>query len=305
VSRAALIGDFPGRLSPVLVGCVVAVLVAACAARGDTAPSEGVATPTKASPSSTVSAPSSSEAGREPGSDRLRVALYGDSLAVEAQAFFAQAVTSGDHAEVLLRTLGGTAICDFLKTMRADLSEEPPDVVVMEFSGNALTDCVNPGHRDDVDYYRRYHADADAVMELYEPLGIPVYWVSAPISRSIAREGDSRWESLNRMYSELSDHHDGAVYVDAGEALTRGGEYAALLPCVDGEPCAGIRDPVSGRPANRIRNPDGTHFCPVVTNTGRVGSRDCPVWSSGAWRFGLAMAEPLIRDFQLDRPART
>jgi len=52
-------------------------------------------------------------------------------------------------------------------------------------------------------------------------------------------------------------------------------------------------NPASGRPASQVRSPDGVHLCPV----GNVF--DCPVWSSGAWRFGRAMAAPVVRDYKL------
>ncbi len=226
--------------------------------------------------------------------------MYGDSLAVEAQGAFELIVTGGGRAVVRLQTYGGVAICDFLETMRADLAAFAPDVVVMEFSGNALTSCINHDPFTPVDWYERYHTDADAVLAIYEPLDIPVYWVGTPMSRSSAEHADPSWAILTEMYSELPDHHPLARYVDAGQAVMRDGTYTDVLPCLYYEPCADIPDPVTGEPANPVRSPDGAHFCPAVTGAadGTVGA--CPVWSSGAWRFGLAMAEPLVRDFDLD-----
>jgi hypothetical protein len=46
---------------------------------------------------------------------------------------------------------------------------------------------------------------------------------------------------------------------------------------------------------NIVRAADGTHFCPAPVTVVRGVTGACPVWSSGAFRFGTAMAEPLIR----------
>ncbi len=230
----------------------------------------------------------------------VRIVLYGDSLAVEAQSAFEMAVTGNGRAEVRLRTFVGTAICDHFEAMRIDLREFHPDAVVMEFSGNALTPCVNHEPLTSTDVCRRYHSDADAVMAIYEPLGVPVYWVGTPISRNAAESGDPNWALLNQMYSELPRRYAGAFYVNAGQAVMRDGKYTDELPCLSYEPCQGIPDAVTGEPSNRVRSPDGMHFCPVRADAGDGSTSTCPVWSSGAWRFGLAMAEPIVRDFRLD-----
>jgi hypothetical protein len=206
-------------------------------------------------------------------------------------------LTATGRVDVRTHTFGGTAICDFFDAMQADLVDFQPNVVVMVYSGNAMTPCMDeaPGGSDD--YYERYHADADAVMAMYEPLGVRVYWVGTPVTRAESEAHDSSWSVLNLMYSELADHHTGAFYVDAGQAVMRGGEYTDFLPCLPTEPCVGMPDPVTGEPSNRVRGPDGTHFCPVQVERG--STTGCPVWSSGAWRFGITMADPIVRDFGL------
>jgi hypothetical protein len=243
--------------------------------------------------------PPPTAADRPPGP--VRIALYGDSIAVEAEGAFALMLTASGRAELRTRVAGGTAICDFFDTMRADLVEFRPDAVVMEFSGNALTGCVHHEPFTTAEYYRRYRADADAVMALYEPAGIPVYWVGPPLPRPRAGVADD-WGLLNVMYSRIPDQHAGAAYVDAGQAVLRDGAYTDYLPCLFYEPCEGSPDPATGEPANRVRGPDGVHFCPVHVEPTEGADAGCPVWSSGAWRFGLAMAEPLVRDFALDGP---
>ena len=50
------------------------------------------------------------------GRERPLVILYGDSLAWEARDYFRFTLTAAG-ADVEVRTMGGTAICDFLETM--------------------------------------------------------------------------------------------------------------------------------------------------------------------------------------------
>src|SRR5262245_46354365 len=73
------------------------------------------------------------------GIERPLVVLYGDSLAWEAKDYFVAGFAQRPGVEVITRTFGGTAICDWLDTMRADAVELAPGAVVVEFSGNALT----------------------------------------------------------------------------------------------------------------------------------------------------------------------
>ena len=72
--------------------------------------------------------------------------------------------------------------------------------------------------------------------------------------------------------------------------LLRGRTYTDVLPCLPAEPCSGS----ASRPSvgvNVVRAPDGAHFCPRPDAPAVEGvTGPCPVWSSGAYRFGTAMA---------------
>ena len=78
-----------------------------------------------------------------------------------------------------------------------------------------------------------------------------------------------------------------AQYTDAGQAVLWNGAYTAYLPCKGGEPCK-IVGPTGS--FNQVRAADGVHFCPGTTDA----SGACSVWSSGAWRYGTALAAPVI-----------
>jgi hypothetical protein len=224
------------------------------------------------------------------------VVLYGDSLAWEAQEHFVAAFAQVPGTDVVTRTFGGTAICDFLDSMRADAMELEPAAVVVEFSGNAMTACMQdsngaPLSRDA--YLARYEADARTVIDIFEPAGTRIYFAGAPGSRSAGASGDFNGGRLNAMYQRLADEHTSAEFTDAGAAVLDQGRWTASLPCLADEPCEGGTD-AAGHGINLVRAPDGNHFCPAGEEARRGVTGACPVWSSGAFRYGLAMANPVL-----------
>jgi hypothetical protein len=235
--------------------------------------------------------PSSETSG--PGVDGGSVViLYGDSLAWEAGEHFRLAFAHHPGIEVIERTFGGTAICDWLPAMRQDAARLSPGAVVVEFSGNAFTACM---HEDPSrgDLLQRYRDDAEAVVRIFEPTGAWLYFAGAPGPQDPSRSGFNGGR-LNRMYRELAQTPDDRVdYVDAGGAVLDRGRWTQTLPCLQEEPCEGGLD-ARGRPVNVVRAPDGNHFCPgsYQVHGGLTGT--CAVWSSGAFRYGIAMARPII-----------
>jgi hypothetical protein len=207
-----------------------------------------------------------------------RVILYGDSLAFESRDFFALALQSGSDVEVVDQTFGGTAICDRLDRMRRDLHDLQPTAVVLEFVGNNVTNCMRgpTGPLTGDELVRKYRDDARTATEIFAGAGVRVYWMGGPTAQ--AARLTFATPPLPRVR-----------YVDAGQAVLDGGRFTATLPCLPsegpGDGCVDGRIPV--------RTLDGLHFCPVCTSEG--GDR-CPVYSSGAARFGLAMAQAVRRD---------
>ena len=228
-----------------------------------------------------------------------RVVLYGDSLAWEARDFFTRALASALITQVTTRTFGGTAICDRLGQMRADAASLRPDAVVVEFSGNALTPCMrapNGSALTGATYFQKYASDSAAVLDIFSSRHTLVFFAGAPISRDAERAGDPTAPTLHTLYAALARSTPYGRYIDAGASVLAGGRWTATLPCLPTEPCMG-RDAI-GTPVNVVRAPDGVHFCPSALPAVRGVTAPCSVWASGSWRFGNAMAAPVIAEFE-------
>jgi hypothetical protein len=231
-----------------------------------------------------------------PSLTRPVVVLYGDSLAWEAQAEFVAAFADRPDAQIVTRTYGGSAICDFLHWMRTDARDLRPGAVVVEFSGNAFTPCMldATGHAlSGAAFHDRYRTDADAVVDIFAPVGTHIWFAGAPIARP---DGGRHFNGgkIDGTYRALAEAHPGVVdFIDAGASVLDLGRWTATLPCRPDEPCEGGTD-LSGQAVNVVRAPDGDHFCPASEDAKGGVTSSCPVWSSGAFRYGRAMAAPVL-----------
>jgi hypothetical protein len=225
----------------------------------------------------------------------LRVLLVGDSIAEESSGPFTFALSGSVQATVTTEVLGGTALCDWLPGLPAELLRVRPEVVVLEFVGNAFTPCTRDSTTGEplsgVPLAIKYGADAARAAAMFRDDGVAIYWANAPRPRSA--------DSTSALIADAAAAGSAAVTpthrIDAGDSVLISGEYTDYLPCLPFEPCTGVD--AAGQPAARVRAPDGLHFCPVATATvdGLIAS--CPVWSSGAWRYGLALAAPISHDY--------
>jgi len=223
----------------------------------------------------------------------MRVVLFGDSLSVQALPYFRAPLEATGKVTVAAHVYGGTAPCDWVDEARQVAATGRPDVVVLQFSGNALTPCMRGVVDDTAAYWARYRADTEALAALFVGAGADVYLVGGPVSYGQARSGDRSAEILAALYASLAAAQPGGVrYVGAGAAVEGpGGVFTWTLPCLASEPCTGPM--VGGVPSNIVRSPDGAHFCPIAV----TGS--CPVYSSGAFRYASAMASPIERRYHL------
>jgi hypothetical protein len=219
----------------------------------------------------------------------LRVAEYGDSLAMESITFFDNALSGAVTKDT---QYGGVSICSWLPQMQQDAATFRPEAVVLEFSGDAFAACMNGVQPYTPPYYAKYQADEAAAIALFERIGARVYVAGYPIS--LGTESNPLWNQLNLDYAATASSTPDAAYVDAGASVENNGAFTFSLPCLFFEPC--LNQPSPGQ--NLVRDPPGGHFCPTG-NAVVVGEMAvCPVWSSGAFRYGSAMASGVVKDFR-------
>jgi hypothetical protein len=224
-----------------------------------------------------------SAAGLPPGPPRI--ALYGDSLGMEAGMDFTfLAQVSG--AAALVRTYGGLAVCDFLTSMASDAASWHPTAAILEFSGDNFTPCMAGDPIGSPQYYAKYQADLQTAIDIYRPYGTEVFLTGVPYDASSSE--DQNVARLNQLYASVAAANPGVTYVDAGDAVMADGAFTWTLPCLPAEPCTGP----SG--TNVIRAPDGVHFCPTGDTTIEGYFAVCNVYSSGAFRFAEAMLDPAL-----------
>lgn len=226
-------------------------------------------------------APSISDAPSVP-FDRL--VLVGDSLAAETAPVI-EFVTPG---KVLVQKFfGGTAPCDWIDD---DLEATPTTVVVITFTGNNVTPCMldSTGAKlIDEPLVENYRAAVGMLIEQAAAAGAWVVLVGQPLHYP-AMGTELETEGINAAYREYADTMSRVSYVDAGRFVeTPDGRYTDRLPCLHVDiDCA--------PDGTTVVRGDGVHFCPVV------GVFPCPVWSSGAIRFGLGIAAAAIDPASFD-----
>ncbi len=264
------------RRRVVLAAAVIAaVLLGSC--------SNGPSTP------GTTSTSSPGAVGPLPKLYPARVALFGDSLAQQAEPYFKRLLAAADTFNTTYYSShGGAAICDWLTRMRRMAATLRVEAVILEFSGNSLTPCMAGLSYYTPAYYAKYRADTMAAISTWVRTGAHVFLIGAPVTRQ-QQESVPLWDALNLQYAQIAAADPVHVtYVDAGAAVEGpGGVYSQTLPCLIGEPCTG--PVVDGVPSNVVRAADGVHFCPVA----EVADA-CPVYASGAFRFADAMVHALV-----------
>ncbi|MBI5089100.1 MAG: hypothetical protein HZB15_09665 [Actinobacteria bacterium] len=206
-----------------------------------------------------------------------RIVLLGDSLAQEAQPVLQYLVAP---VEVVPKYWGGTAPCDWLDV---DLDADPATTVVITFTGNSLTPCMDDGaggHLADHALVDRYRLDVTMLVERALAAGGRVVLIGQPV-RAAKFDADIEVAGINEAYRALAADLAGVSFFDAGAAVEApDGSFAERLPCTpyDSDCAADGMTVVRG---------DGVHFCPVP------GRNPCPVWSAGALRFALGIAAAL------------
>jgi hypothetical protein len=214
-----------------------------------------------------------------------RVAFYADSLGMEAGRDFNDLVQAAGGS-AFVRAFPGTAVCDWLPQMTADVASFQPTAVVLEFSGNDYTPCMAGEQTGSPQYLAKIRTDTQAAIDLLRADGLEVFLVGIPYDAKSSVNANVA--ALNQLYASLAAANTGVNYVDAGQAVMAFGSFTWTLPCLLSEPCTGPSN------TNVVRSPDGVHFCPSASDTLDNYFADCSVYSSGGFRFAAAMLKPVL-----------
>ena len=222
------------------------------------------------------------------------VAIYGDSLVEEAKPYLHRLAGELTGRSFKVRGAPGGALCDLLPEIREDAGRIRPAAVILSFSGNAFTTCMQDaqGKRLQGDaLVAKYRADAEAAIAALGPTGAPIWLASSPISFTAQRDGDDTVVKLAATWRSLDAKYPQVHFASAAHAVLEKGAWTLHKPCLTNEPCTGPVD-AQGRRLNQVRAHDTGHFCPVPYP---AGTTDCPAHASGALRYGLGMLLPALR----------
>ena len=264
-----------GAIRTPLVAPIAAVAPVAAAASG--APTPVVAAVTAAvaaAPAVGPIATSVRPGWPAPAAEVSRLVLIGDSLALETSESI-NFLTA--PKEFVPRFFGGTAPCDWVDD---DIHATSDTVVVISFTGNSLTPCMSDGAGGFLDheaFAAEYRGDLEVLISRARRAGARVVLVGQP-ERAALFNHHERVTAINAMLQEFAAQWEFVSFVDAGAAVeTTDGQFAERLACNEFDTdCA-----ADGTSAVRG---DGVHFCPVA------GAFPCPVYSSGALRFAMAIS---------------
>jgi hypothetical protein len=237
----------------------------------------------------------------------LRVEFWGDSMGTQAGPYFNYFIGASGKATGRTHTFPGTSLCDWISDIRAELNPANhsgfhPQAAVIEFNEFAFSKCVRNSQGVPLSgqaLLNKYAADSAQVIGMFTRARVPVYFVSTPITRAEANQGDVGLDPLSRMFSQLPAKYPGGIvrFIDAGAAVLLNGHYTVTLPCLYFEKCTGRW--ANGTRTVVVREADGVHFCPVAEVPSGGGFTKCSVAMPGAMRYVIAMTGRILKDFHL------
>jgi hypothetical protein len=231
--------------------------------------------------------------------------LYGDSLSWESTVNNAHCPRdSRCHTEtvqefmaahrnwrLVVRAFPGTAPCDWLKSLPGELGTYKPDVVILQTEGDDATACMDaPGTHSpypiaSAGVYAKYRSDLDTFFAEVTATGAKM--IGVPPIMTTDQKFNQQVTAIDRiMIREAAKIPESATTSRPGNAVTDNGRFTFKKQCLASETAA--KGCTNG--LIPVREPTGLHFCPV----GLTFPAGCPVYSSGAYRFGKNILDALI-----------
>lgn len=210
-----------------------------------------------------------------------QVTVFGDSLSVQAGVML-RSQGRAHGLKVTVAAYFGLAPCDLAKAAMSEI-ERGPDALVLAFTGNNLTPCMQRNGQPlfGTAYFDAYREQTGALVAAAVARKIPVLVVGAPTFPE-AQNIPDRVE-LNSVLQEVAETHPGARYVATAPDVSPQG-FARVLPCLPEETAA------LGCTYGRIivRGGNGIHFDDPREVPCPTGTEIC-LYTAGGHRFANAI----------------
>lgn len=217
--------------------------------------------------------------------------IYGDSLIWESYKPIANAITAKPGWSVVNHSKPGTAPCDWLTRLDADLATYHPATVTLATAGNTgLTACMT-APMGSPEYYDGYRADLDTFFAKVTTAGAKMVFVADP--PFVNPDRDAAQIQIITIATELAaNYHGVSIAKTARTQLSKGGKYVAYKPCLKTETAdQGCSDgKIAIRTISGVQA--GLHLCPPGLPPDFPWF--CEVYSSGELRFGTAVGKVAV-----------
>jgi hypothetical protein len=254
-----------------------------------------------------------SEAHAQPftAANPARILYVGDSIAAETRDTVKWWTQIGGKAVLHDSIFPGLAICDFLdgkpagvpveRKLKAQVRTHRPHLVILQFWGNAFTECIRASGIGTEAYYNQYFWDslnaAQQIRDAAAAVGITkprILWVLQHPDRSNRDRPRRLDEGYAYVAGQFGDRTSDAghtvslaAYPYPGGTNDRYG-WTQFLPCTDFERQAGLCTNASyGGVVQLHRSDDAVHFC--LGNSSNWGF-SCGTTSPGIVRYGMRIA---------------
>lgn len=252
------------------------------------------------------------------------VYVYGDSLTWESQDYINFLGNSKFDFRII--STGGTAVCDYSNSVVADAERDRPAMVVLAFTGNAMTQCMT-GFNTETSIATKYVRDITAIAERLNAVAVPLALVTPPpgLKRVNSLTAESGMDAQSALSSSdpvrlgaqsesgyqigqlppgYSSHTSLLVkaYRDWVDSFRSRGYDVGIIdgttpfttPSGDWtkvQPCLPYESATVGCTNGTIdvRGGDMAHFCPTVSTSTNGIVVSCSKWSSGSWRYAAAI----------------
>ncbi len=166
--------------------------------------------------------------------------LYGDSLAQQAANYLRFFYAQDKGRPLTVRAMGGTAPCDWVGIIEADLKATPkPRAVMLEFYGNSFTPCMGgqsaptviEGHPIGGDEFLAVYRDSfDRILRAATAAKIQVTWVVPPV-----RPGTDPAPGLNETLADMARRRGWKVVDGSASVATSTGAWTRTKACATWE----------------------------------------------------------------------